>query len=153
MTKPIKYKFQSDGFECYASSSEEAKMKHKAFKEEKVVASFEEKKEAFEANIEKLYDAVHHIEEEANKSVIAIDVVKKETFSKDIVRNYAREFKKYVEESDIKNIIEDVKQSFLSATKTFSLEEWKEQCLAMLPDKISVGEHRDIEKVLEDICR
>lgn len=148
-----KYTFKSDGFECVASSSEEAKMKHKQFKKgKKVTASFQDKKENFEDDINKVFDAIDHIEDEVDKSVRALDFVKKDSFSKEVVRKYVLEIKKYIEESDLKNLAEMAKYAFYSATQTHSMQEWKEQCLAMLPSDASVADAEKAEKILEEIC-
>lgn len=148
-----KYTFNSDGYECIASSAEEAKLKHKKFKEgKKIIASFQEKKENFEDDISKVFNAIEHIEEEVEKSVRALDFVKKDSFSKEVVRKYILEIQKYIEESDVKNIVEMAKQAFYQATKTFSMREWKEQCLEMLPSGASVADAQKAEQLLEEIC-
>ena len=148
-----KYTFKSDGFECVASSPDEAKMKHKQFKKgKKVTASFQDKKENFEDDIKKVFDAIDHIEDEVDKSVRALDFVKKDSFSKEVVRKYVLEIKKYIEESDLKNLTEMAKFAFYSATQTHSMQEWKEQCLEMLPLNASVADAEKAEKLLEEIC-
>ena len=147
-----KFRFK-DGYECYASDKEEAKQKHKDFKEGKeVVASFEEKEENFENSINKVFNAIDYIKEQVEKSVEALDIVNREAFSKEVVRKYILEIQKFIEESDIVNFTEMAKSSFYAVTKTYSMQEWKEQCIAMLPDNVSVGEEKRVEETLEDLC-
>lgn len=145
-----KFRFK-DGYECYASCREEAKQKHKDFKE-KVTASFEEKKENFEDDINKVFDAIDHIREQVDNSVKALDVVKRETFSKEVVRKYILEIQKFIEESDLVNLAETAKQAFYNATSTHSMQEWKEQCIAMLP-QVSVATEQKAEQALEELCK
>lgn len=145
----------SDGFKCVASTAEEAKAKHKDYLNNKVEA-----KTDFEFTVEEAFDtlgeiedAFNHIKEEVEKSVTALDVVKKDSFSKAIVKRYVKEIDNYVDETNWKMLIDNLWGTIRSITTASNWENWKERCLETLPSNCSLGDRQLIEEKLEELCR
>lgn len=143
----------SDGFKCYANTSEEAKVMHKDFLRKKVTAStFEDVKEEAFNTLGNIEDAFNHIKEEVDKSVKALDVVKQDSFKKAIVKRYVEEINKYVDETDWKGLVDNLWGTLKTLTTSSNWEDWKERCLELLPSDCSLGERQEIEKKLEEVC-
>lgn len=139
-----KFKFK-DGIIIEASTVEEAKSLHK------IKADIEDDADDARKCIWRIEDAINHIKTEVDNSIKALDVVKKDSFSKDVVKEYVNEIKKYVDETDFKENIDELQSIINKMGRTKSWNEWKEKCLAILPD-CSAGEAQQIEEALEELC-
>ena len=137
-----------DGTIIVADTKEEAIAQHKAMKTKADVDAFDDAMHL----VYRLEDSVSHIEEEVDKSVQALDYVNKDSYSKDVVKKYIAEIKKYVEESGFKENIDKLSSVIRKhMSRSNSWKEWKEKCLATLPE-CSVADAQNVENILEELC-
>lgn len=142
-----KYRFK-DGFECVANSKEEAKIIHRAS-----AGKYEDNLDSLFNKIWEAESGYNYLEKEINNSIKALDIVNKDNFSKDIVKEYVSEIKKYLDESGLKDKISSLNDSAHSLERRPSnMKEWKEMCLNSLPSDCSLADYQNAEEKLEELC-
>jgi len=143
-----------NGYKCQAESKEEAIRKYHEHKVEADSSMLEERKESLFNYLGNVEDAIKHIKEEVDNSVKALDVVKRETFPKQVVKNYINEIKKYIDETDIESQTDNAWGTLRALTGSApNWKAWVELCIEFMPSTASVADANKAKELLEELCQ
>lgn len=143
------YRFK-DGYTCTASSPEEAKKMHKVYAEHNI---YEEAQENVLNSFWKVEEGINEVFDVVDKSIRALDVVNKDSFSKEVVKEYIGQVQKCLEENNVSDNMSKLDAHIHTLTsKAVNMKDWAKLCLSLLPDDISVKEADEAKESLEALC-